>query len=155
MLELLSAVQEGPIFHCFCLGWVYLQLSTHESYGDMKVIFRFDIQSVRFFNSCLKTNVGLNFFKAVGENEDVVQIDKRKLVKEVSEHMVNPILKNSRDICKSNRDNQLFKVFYVCFECSLPLVSFMDSNKMVHIAEVKFGQSCSLLDCFWTSIYLF
>lgn len=73
-----------------------------------------------------------------GENENVIHIDKHKVVNEISQYIVHHCLKNSGSIGESKRHYKILKVTQVSVECRFPIISLTDGNQVVRLVEIQF-----------------
>jgi hypothetical protein len=68
------------------------------------------------------------FFRSVGIDEDVVDVDEDRDVKEVRKYVVHETLKGCGSIHQTERHDNPFKRTVECAENGLPLVAFADSD---------------------------
>ncbi len=65
---------------------------------------------------------------------------KTKAVNHVTEDVINQGLEHSGDIGQSKWHDQVLKVSQGGVECHLPLVSITDSDQVVCVTQVQFGE---------------
>lgn len=53
-------------------------------------------------------------FEIFGVNENIVQVDKNKMIDEVFQDVISKCLEESRSICKPKRHYQVFKIAEWC-----------------------------------------
>lgn len=74
------------------------------------------------------------FNHGLGEDEDVIQVHKHELVKEVAQHIVNQSLENSWSISNSKRHEPVLIMSIGSVEHCLPLVSLSDAHQIVRLS---------------------
>jgi hypothetical protein len=68
------------------------------------------------------------FFRSVGIDEDVVDVDEDADVEEVGKDVIHETLEGCGSIHQIKRHNDPFKRTVACVESGLPLVAFTDSD---------------------------
>jgi hypothetical protein len=71
-------------------------------------------------------------------NEDVIEVDKHKLVQHVSYHIIEQGLEHCESIGQSERHHQVLLVPASHVKGRLPLISF--PNQMVGVPKVQLGE---------------
>lgn len=65
-----------------------------------------------------------------------------KPVDDVSEDVIDQGLEHCGSVSQTKRYHQIFEVSQGNVENSLPLVPFADADKVIYVAQVKFGEDC-------------
>lgn len=78
------------------------------------------------------------------DDQNVVQIHKDLIIKQVSEHVIHEMLEGRRCISQTGRHDQAFKMTVSSSKCGLPFVAFFDSDQIVGTLEVHFGEYLGL-----------
>lgn len=86
------------------------------------------------------TDMLIMFLEGIRANEDVVYVEEYKLVKHVSEDIINEGLEHCWGISKTEGHDLIFVVPCGHVKSCLPLVSLLHAHKMVGVAQVKFGE---------------
>ncbi len=73
----------------------------------------------------------------LGEDQDVVKVNKNKPIDHVSKHAVDECLEDRRGVRKAKRHDQLFKMPGMGVKGGLPFVPLPNPNQVISIAEVK------------------
>ena len=74
------------------------------------------------------------FILGSGEDQDVIEVDKNKLVNHVSEYVVNKGLEDGRSIGEAKRHHQVLVVASGGVERCLPSVSLSNPDQVIGIA---------------------
>ncbi len=82
----------------------------------------------------------LMFGEAAGEDQDVIKVDKHKVVQEVPQDVIDEDLEDCGGVSEAERHDQVYKVDELGIECSLPLVSFSDPNQVYGAPQVQFTE---------------
>lgn len=80
------------------------------------------------------------FLQRVGVDEDVIKVNKDKVVEHVTEDVINQVLQYSRGVGKAERHDKILEVSQRGAEGSFPFVPFVDSDEVISVTEVQFGQ---------------
>ena len=79
-------------------------------------------------------------------NQNVIYVYNTKLVKVFSEHIIDEGLERQRSIGKSKGHDKVFEEAVTGSEGSFPLVTFLDSEKVVGATEVQLGVDFGVLE---------
>src|SRR6266481_4706719 len=88
-----------------------------------------------------KTGDALKLLESLREDQDVIHVDaddpiSNQLCKDIIHHC----LECGRTVCQAKEHHQGLKQATVGAECSLPLISFMDSDIVVAPLNIKLGE---------------
>ena len=84
--------------------------------------------------------------QALGEDEDLVQVNKHEPAQCVAEDVISQILEHCRCISETEMHNKIFKMASRCLECSLPLVFLADTHQVICIVQVQFRKDGSWVE---------
>ena len=109
---------------------------------------RFHIQGV--FQEALKNRLDMMdvLLLGLGEDEDVVNINEDIAIEHVPEHIIYQSLEDGRGIGQAKRHYKILVVSSWGVESRLPIVSFPDSDEVISVAQVKFGENGGPLEQF-------
>ena len=86
------------------------------------------------------------FLRGFGEDQDIVQVDKNKLVDHFPENIIHQALEDDRSVSKWHQ--QVFPVFCWGIECCLPLIPLSNAHQVVGVVEVQLGEEGGTLQEF-------
>ncbi len=78
----------------------------------------------------------------LGEDQDIVEVNKNKLIDHVSEHVVDECLEDCRGVRKAKRHDQIFKMPGMGVKGGLPLVPLPNLNQVMSTAEIQLSKYC-------------
>ncbi len=70
------------------------------------------------------------------KNLNVIKVDKNELAEHVPEHVINKGMENSRGVREAKGHNKVFIMPSGGVEGSFPLIPWLDTYKVVSIAQV-------------------
>ena len=82
------------------------------------------------------------FLGVPGENQNIFQIDDNKVVNKIPKQVI--YLDDGRGIRQAERHDEVFEVPQVGVEARLPFVPLSDTDQMVRIEQVQFGENCGM-----------
>lgn len=117
-----------------------LENETLESYGRVLKFtsFSFELQSVPQQPLKNLTNMVLMFYRGCQRNRQKQSCECNLSARR------KPNSEIKKQVFVSPKGITRYSVCPMCFECSFPFISFMDSNVMVHVPELKIGENCTL-----------
>lgn len=74
------------------------------------------------------------------EDEDVVEVDDDEVVQEIAKDVVHESLEGGGSVGETEGHDKGFEVAVASAESGLPLVTFLDPDKVVSPAKVEFGE---------------
>ena len=80
----------------------------------------------------------------VGVDQDVIEVDEKAYIQEISVYTVHTRLESSRSIRKTERHNTPLKGTIAGTEGSLPFVPFVDPDKVVCMLEIDLCKELGL-----------
>ena len=95
-----------------------------------------------------QVNMVVVFFLCPGINEDVVNIGHDKLIQVFMESVIHHVLKDRRGIGESEGHDAILEVAISGTEGSLPLISWLDADKVVGTMEVDLSEYHHLPELF-------
>ena len=85
-------------------------------------------------------DVASMFLGGPGRHQDVVEVHDDKGVEEISQHVIDKGLENSRGISQTKRHDEVLKVSQVSVKPRLPFIPLSDTYQVVRVAQVELGE---------------
>jgi len=75
----------------------------------------------------------------LGEDPDVIKVNKLKPTEHVTEYVVHQCLEDGRGVGQPERHDQLFKMPHTHFVCCFPLVPLQDADEVINILHIHYA----------------
>jgi hypothetical protein len=85
-------------------------------------------------------HVALVLFFCLGEDKYIIKVDNTVIVKDAPHSLVNVPLERCQCVGKAKRHDEIFIVAVPGAKYCLPLVSSLNQDSMVSIAEIKLSE---------------
>jgi hypothetical protein len=84
-----------------------------------------------------KANMVFMLSRILRINENIVKVENHEVVSDIGEDIIHEGLEGGGGVCKSKRNHVVLKGAKFAVEHCLPFISFLDTNQMVCVREVK------------------